>query len=50
LQDWQWDTPFAGVRGPEALARLPAAERQKWQELWTDIADTLARAVDMLLR
>jgi serine/threonine-protein kinase len=50
VQDWLWDSPFAGVRGPEALARLPAAERQAWQELWTDIADTLARAVGMLDR
>jgi hypothetical protein len=50
LQDWRWDIPFAGVRGPEALARLPEPERQEWQELWTDIADTLARAVDMLPR
>jgi hypothetical protein len=50
LQRWLWDTPFAGVRGPEALARLPAAERQEWQELWADIADALARAVDMLPR
>jgi hypothetical protein len=50
LQDWLWDTPFAGVRGPDALARLPAAERQEWQQLWTDIADTLARAVNRLPR
>jgi hypothetical protein len=32
------------VRGPEALARLPAAERQAWQMLWEDVAATLARA------
>jgi hypothetical protein len=50
LQDWQWDTPFAGVRGPDALARLPAAERQEWQQLWTDITDALARAVGMISR
>jgi hypothetical protein len=43
LQDWLWDSPFAGVRGPDALARLPAAERQEWHKLWADIADTLAR-------
>jgi hypothetical protein len=50
LQSWLEDPGFAGLRGPEALARLPAAERQAWQELWTDIADTLARAVNMLPR
>jgi hypothetical protein len=50
LQDWLWDSPFAGLRGPDALARLPEAERQEWQELWTDIADALARAVEMLPR
>jgi len=37
-------TDFAGVREPEALARLPEAERQSWQELWRRVADTLARA------
>jgi hypothetical protein len=50
LQDWLWDSPFAGVRGPDALARLPEAERQAWQQLWADVAATLARAVGMLPR
>jgi hypothetical protein len=45
LHRWLEDPDFAGVRGPEALARLPAAERQAWQDLWADVADTLARAV-----
>jgi hypothetical protein len=45
LQDWQWDSPFAGVRGPDALARLPAAERPAWHRLWADVADTRARAL-----
>jgi hypothetical protein len=44
MRGWLWDTPFARVRGPEALAWLPAAERQAWQKLWVDVADTLARA------
>jgi tetratricopeptide (TPR) repeat protein/serine/threonine protein kinase len=44
LQHWLADTDFAGVRGPAALARLPEAERQPWQELWSDVADTLTRA------
>src|SRR5262249_46055014 len=41
---WQEDPHFNGVRGPEALARLPEAERQAWHKLWADVADTLARA------
>jgi hypothetical protein len=44
LQRWLWDTPFAGVRDLEALARLPEAERQAWQKLWADVAATRARA------
>ena len=44
MRHWLEDTDFAGVRGPEALAKLPEAERQPWQKLWDDVADTLARA------
>jgi tetratricopeptide (TPR) repeat protein len=43
LQHWQADTDFAGVRGPEALAKLPAAERQAWRQLWAEVAGLLAR-------
>jgi serine/threonine protein kinase/tetratricopeptide (TPR) repeat protein len=38
------DTDFAGVRGEQALAKLPEAERGGWQQLWADVGDTLARA------
>jgi tetratricopeptide (TPR) repeat protein len=41
---WQVDADFAGVRGEAALAKLPEQERPGWQKLWTDVADTLARA------
>jgi tetratricopeptide (TPR) repeat protein/serine/threonine protein kinase len=44
LQHWLEDRDFAGVRGPEALAKLPEPERQSWQKLWDDAADMLARA------
>ncbi len=44
MRHWQQDTDFAGVRGPEALARLPEAERQEWQKLWADVAEMLDRA------
>jgi hypothetical protein len=37
------DIDFAGVRGPEALAKLPEAERKPWQKLWDDLANTLVR-------
>jgi tetratricopeptide (TPR) repeat protein len=44
LRHWLADADFAGMRGPDALASLPEAERPAWQELWADVADTLARA------
>jgi serine/threonine-protein kinase len=44
MKHWQQDADLAGVRGPEALARLPEAERSAWRKLWSDVADTLARA------
>jgi tetratricopeptide (TPR) repeat protein/serine/threonine protein kinase len=37
MRHWQHDNDFAGVRGPEALAGLPEAERQEWQKLWDDV-------------
>jgi serine/threonine-protein kinase len=44
LAHWLEDPDFAGVRGSEALARLPEAERQPWRGLWDEVADVLARA------
>jgi tetratricopeptide (TPR) repeat protein len=46
MRHWLIDTDFSGVRGPDALAKLPEAERQNWQKLWADVADTLRRAAD----
>jgi tetratricopeptide (TPR) repeat protein len=43
MRHWLKDTDFAGVCGAKALARLPAAEREPWQTLWTDVSDMLAR-------
>src|SRR5262249_54261190 len=44
LQHWLTDTDFAGVRGAEALSRLPAeAERQSWQQLWNEVSVMLKR-------
>jgi hypothetical protein len=44
LAHWLEDTDFNGVRGPDAFAKLPEAERQPWRALWADVAATLARA------
>jgi hypothetical protein len=44
LQRWLRDPYLDGVREADALSRLPVAERQAWQKLWADVADTLARA------
>src|SRR5262249_39716037 len=49
VRGWQQATDFAGVRGPEALARLPEPERQPWRQLWDDVAATLARARAMTI-
>jgi Tfp pilus assembly protein PilF len=46
MQQWLRDADFNGVRAPEALARLPQAERESWHKLWADVAATLARAQD----
>jgi serine/threonine protein kinase/tetratricopeptide (TPR) repeat protein len=44
METWQKDPGLAGVREAEARARLPEAERQAWQKLWDDVAETLAHA------
>jgi serine/threonine-protein kinase len=44
LKRWLGEPGFDGVREADALGRLPAAERQAWQQLWADVAATLARA------
>jgi hypothetical protein len=37
MQHWLADPDFAGVRGAAALAKLPAAERPAWQQLWEEV-------------
>jgi hypothetical protein len=44
IEDWLAVPDFAGVREADALARLPESERQAWQKLWAEVANTLARA------
>jgi Flp pilus assembly protein TadD len=38
MANWQQDPDFACVRGTEALAKLPEAERTEWTKLWQDVA------------
>jgi tetratricopeptide (TPR) repeat protein len=40
LQRWQENEDLAAVRDAQQLANLPEAERQDWQQFWTDV-DTL---------
>jgi tetratricopeptide (TPR) repeat protein len=42
LRRWQQSADLAGVRDPAALAKLPAAERAAWQELWESVRQLLA--------
>jgi tetratricopeptide (TPR) repeat protein len=42
LRHWQRDRDLVGVRDPDALAKLPAAEQTAWRELWADVAKLLA--------
>jgi len=44
MRHWQTDADLAGVRDKEALAKLPAEERQRWQQLWADVAALLRRS------
>jgi hypothetical protein len=44
MQHWLADTDFNGVRGVEALAKLPEAERGDWQRLREEVAALHKRA------
>src|SRR5262249_59817193 len=44
MQHWQQDKDFAGVRGPEALAKLPADEGKEWQSTWLEVETLRKRA------
>jgi hypothetical protein len=50
LQYWLEAPDEVGVRGPEALGLLPAAERHAWQKFWADVAGTRARAQGTTVR
>ena len=44
LRQRKVETNLAGVRDPEALAKLPEPERKEWQSLWGDVDALLERA------
>jgi serine/threonine-protein kinase len=43
LASWQTDPDLAGLRDPDALARLPTAERAQWQGLWGAVGAAVHR-------
>jgi tetratricopeptide (TPR) repeat protein len=47
MAHWEQDADLAGVRRPEALTRLPEAERRGWQQLWADVEALRQRAAEM---
>jgi tetratricopeptide (TPR) repeat protein len=44
LPHWPEDSDLAGVRDPDALKKLPAAEQEAWRQLWADVAELLKKA------
>jgi serine/threonine-protein kinase len=44
LRHWQKDPDLAGLRDPDALAKLPEAEREACRKLWADVGALLKRA------
>ena len=46
MQHWLEDSDFAGVRGAEALGKLPEAERKEWQKLWQEVEALWQRAAE----
>jgi tetratricopeptide (TPR) repeat protein len=44
LRHWQQDKDFAGVRGPDALGKLPEDERAAWRRLWEEVEALLKSA------
>jgi eukaryotic-like serine/threonine-protein kinase len=43
LRRWKENADLAGLRDPEALARLPADEQTTCRQLWADVDALLAR-------
>jgi hypothetical protein len=43
LAHWREDADLTPVRDPQALDRLPEAERREWGRLWDDVAALLTK-------
>jgi tetratricopeptide (TPR) repeat protein len=46
LEHWRRDTDLAGVRDPEAIAKLPEEEGGEWRALWEHVEALRRRAAD----
>lgn len=46
MQQWQQADAVQGVRGADALAKLPEAERSQWQAFWDEVAALAKRAAE----
>jgi tetratricopeptide (TPR) repeat protein len=46
LNHWQFDMALAGVRDPEKLKKLPAAERRQWRKFWDEVAALERKAAE----
>jgi serine/threonine-protein kinase len=46
LRRWRRAAALAGVRGKEALAKLPEAERAGWQKLWSEVDELVKKGSD----
>jgi serine/threonine-protein kinase len=44
LKHWQQDADLAGVRGDDALAKLPDEEQKAWRDMWSDVEGLLKKA------
>jgi serine/threonine-protein kinase len=44
MQHWRSDADFAGVRGKDALARIPDEERKEWERFWAEVDALIRRA------
>jgi serine/threonine protein kinase/tetratricopeptide (TPR) repeat protein len=48
MTHWKQDPELTGVRDPDALEKLPAAEREAWQKLWKDVDALWAKKHSLL--
>src|SRR5262249_44660822 len=44
LSAWRRDRYLPSVREPEALAKLPEAERKEWEAFWAEVEAVIKRA------